>query len=247
MIGSGRRGGVEEVSVPDVASITALPLQIMLVLLFPARAPQDPAVSGDPPDGFEPIPTDAARARMDQLHEIEVALLGIEYLMSRRITRLPVGRVRLPVPQGVPGPDHADVFLVTHTTGVALWEAWIPVPDQPLDAARFVEWLRSDVAASPAALLRERIAALRHTDSETSDIEEGFPFTILRRPAGEPSIDAIATSQAGELVRLLYLDRSSLAFKSGVIAEELARDFCLREGGISLIAARSAIFTPGKV
>jgi len=195
----------------------------------------------DPPLGFEPIPAGAARARMAQLHEIEVALLGVEYLRSRRITRLPVGRVRLPRPKGGSDPEHADVFLVTHTTGVALWEAWIPLPDQPLDAVRFVEWLRSDVTASPAALLQERIASLDADESGANGVDDGFPFTILRHPPDVPSIDAIATQHGGELVQLLYLDRSRLAFKPGVIDEELARDFCLREGGISLLGARSAL------
>ena len=54
-------------------------------------------------------------------------------------------------------------------------------------------------------------------------------------------MDVILTDQVADLVRLLYLDRSNRAFKSRVVDEELARDFCLRDGGISLLSQRAAL------
>jgi|GEM_PF-4342237 len=115
VIGSAGLGGDRQ-SVPDIARTTVLSVQAMFVLLFPARTPRDPAMLADPPLGFEPIPAGAARARMAQLHEIEVALLGVEYLRSRRITRLPVGRVRLPSE-----PVHSlERFAAWRPTGIAL-------------------------------------------------------------------------------------------------------------------------------
>lgn len=179
--------------------------------------------------------------RLDQMHEVEVALLGTDYLESRRIARRPVGRVRLTARPGGSGPEHADLFLVTHTAGAALWEAWMTVADQPLDAARFAAWIRSDVVGSPAAVLRERVTAPARQLSPLAVVEDAFPFTILRRPGDGPPIEALLAEQGSDLVRLLYLDRSRLAFKRALVEAELARDFCLHEGGVSLLSPRSAL------
>jgi hypothetical protein len=221
--------------------MSPVPLQTMFVLLFPARVPRSFAGIGEVGEEVDPLPEADVQARMEQFDEAEVALLGVEYRESRRMTRLPFGRVRFPPPEGERGPDHADVFLVTHTTGAALWECWIPAPDRPLDPALYVSWLRSDIDGSPAAMLRERLAAVGQRTASSAETEGGFPFTILRRPIGEPSLDSLVAEQGADLVRLLYLDRSMLAFKSSVVEEELRRDFCLREGGISLLSQRGAL------
>jgi len=54
-------------------------------------------------------------------------------------------------------------------------------------------------------------------------------------------VETVVADHAEDLVRVLYLDKSLLAFKRTVVEEELARDFCLRDGGISLVAARGAL------
>jgi hypothetical protein len=108
------------------ACMSGVPLQTMFVLLFPARAPQPFTGFGEVPGRAEALPGADAAARMGQLREVETVLLGKDYLESRRLARWPFGRVELPPPDGGTGPDHADVFLLTHTAGVALWEAWIP-------------------------------------------------------------------------------------------------------------------------
>jgi hypothetical protein len=233
------RLGGHRVLARHTGSVDTVLFETMFVLLFPVRAAQAVAGFGDGVDGLETFPVGEAQARMDQLRETEIALLGSEYADNQRITRQPVGRVRLPAQAGAAGPDHGDLFLVSHTAGAALWECWIPVPDQPLDAPRFIEWLRSDGVGSPAALLRERIAAF--AGSGFVDWEEGFPFTILRRPGEQPPLDLIIAEHGADLVQLLYLDRSNLAFKAGVVEEELGRDFCLRQGGISLLSQRGAL------
>jgi hypothetical protein len=187
------------------------------------------------------MPPDVAQARLAQLHQVQAALLGEEYVDTGRTARWPVGRLQLPGAGSDEGPSSADLFLVTHTAGAAVWEAWMTLPRQRLDAARLVSWLRSDEPASPAAVLRERVTELsRHVLSSTG-VEEGFPFTILRHPEAEASLAVLLRDGAEDVVRLLYLDRSSLAFKQRVVDEELARDFCLRAGGISLISGRSAL------
>lgn len=36
---------------------------------------------------------------------------------------------------------YADIFLLAHKSGVALWEVWLPAPDQALDPTRWIAWL----------------------------------------------------------------------------------------------------------
>ena len=223
------------------ASVTPARLQTMFVLLFPTRAPSSFAGFGEANGGIEPLPPEDAGARMEQLREVEVALLGTTYLESRRMVRWPLGRVRLPQSQQGPRPDHADVFLVTHTAGAAVWECWIPAPEQPLDAARYVAWLRFDGAGSLVALLRERIGNIDRRLSSLPDLDDCFPLTILRSASDHPSVDLIVAEQGADLVRLLYLDRSSLPLKEQIVGDELGRDFCLHEGGVSLLSQRSAL------
>jgi hypothetical protein len=220
----------------------AAPLQTMFVLLFPARAPQPFTGFGDGlPTGIGILPEGDAQARTAQLAEVQAALLGSEYLHSHRLARWPLGRIRLaPSGDGQP-PGHADVFLVTHTAGAAVWECWLAAPTQPLDAGRYVGWLRPDIGGSPAAALREQLTRASGQDRAPAPAGEVFPFTIVRSPGAGPPLPALAASRGPDLVRLLYLDRSPLPFKPGVVDAELRRDFCLRDGGISLLSQRGAV------
>jgi hypothetical protein len=222
--------------------VSAPPLQAMSVLLFPVRAPRSFAGFGNAPaGGLEALPAEDARARTDQLQQVQAALLGREYLESRRLARWPAGRVTFPPPDHLNAPSHADIFLLTHTAEAALWECWIPLPAQPLDAARHVRWLRTGNGASPAGVLVERLtSATSHTPS-LAVTGEGFPFTIMRSPASEPPLPELLAVHGPDLVRLLYLDLSSLPFRREVIDAELERNFCLRDGGISLLSQRSAV------
>lgn len=216
-------------------------LQTMFVLLFPARVAQPFTGFGDSPGGTGELPPGDAQARMDQLREVETALLGRQYLDSRRMARWPLGRVRLPTAADGTAPGHADVFLITHTSGAGLWECWIPAPARPLDAARYVTWLWPAADGSPAAVLREYVTGGGGPVPSPAGDREGFAFTILRTGGDRPPLGELVAAQGGDLVRLLYRDRSSLAFKDEVIEEELRRDFCLRDGGISLLSARGAL------
>jgi len=53
-------------------------------------------------------------------------------------------------------------------------------------------------------------------------------------------VETVFADHAEDLLRILYLDRSRLAFKQAMVEEELAREFCLRDGEISLLVARAA-------
>lgn len=217
-----------------------VPLSTMFVLLFPARVAPMFAGFERPGSGIEEIPADEAQARIGQLNRVETGLLGRQYLESRRMRRWPLGRIRLVEPAGG-GPDHADTFLVTHTSGAGLWESWIPAPAQPLDAGRYASWLQSDLVGTPAGVLRERLAALDPAVTISGTDDAAFPFTILRYAGDNLRLEQIVAESGASLVRLLYLDRSPLAFKPGTVEEELGRDFCLHEGGLSLWSQRSAL------
>jgi len=213
----------------------------MFVLLVPARVPRSFAGFGTAlPGGIDALPGEDAQARTGQLQEVQTALLGSEYLESRRLARWPLGRVRFTAAPGADGPGHADVFLVTHTAGAALRECWLPAPAGPLDA-RYIGWLRPDTPGSPAAVLHERLTAASGQVQVPPGAGDVFPFTIVRSPDSDPPLPALLAGLGPDLVRLLYLDRSSLPFKPEVTAAELRRDFCLRDGGISLLAQRSAL------
>jgi len=238
--GTGPTAEPDNLARPGISRMVE-PVEIMLVILFPTRAPQSFEGFGDTPDGLEAIPGGDVSLRLAQVHEVERAVLGAAYLASRRLTRWPVGRVRLPPLPDSMGPSHGDLYLLTHTAGVALWECWLPVPVQPLDLDRLTDWLLPEGADSLVSVLRERISRIERQLSPPPSIEGAFPLTILRVPASQPSLDSLVAQYGADLVRLLYVDQSRLPFKPTAVADELKRDFCLREGGISLLSQRGAL------
>lgn len=216
-------------------------LDTMFVVLIPTRTSTTFGGFGEQPVGIDLLPADEVGRRVAQLAEIEVAQFGQSYLESRRVRRWPLGRVRLSATPNGSAPDHADVYLVTHLAGAALWEAWIPVGDQPLDATRDIARLLADTEGGPVALLREHLAGVDRELSSLPVLEDAFPFTILRTSAADQSIDDVVGRNGVDLVRLAYLDRSPFPFKAHVVEDELRRDFCLRDGGVQLLSQRGAL------
>lgn len=189
--------------------------------------------------GVSPLPSGEAQAYMTGLTEFERRLLGKAFLETRRIARWPLGRIEL---KGLAenSPAHADVYLLSHKSGVALWEVWLPAPAQSFDASRWINWLDPEVEDGLVARLWRVLAALnQEITGKATWSGLYFPLTLLRVPL-QPLTTFI--EQHGEdIVRLLFLDRSHRALKSGVVAEELARDYCARQGGTTLLARRSGI------
>ncbi len=68
------------------------PLQTVLVLLFSTVADPDLVERLEATKGG--IPAAQAEARMAQMRDVELAVVGRTYLESRRMERRPVGRVR---------------------------------------------------------------------------------------------------------------------------------------------------------
>jgi hypothetical protein len=213
----------------------------MFVVLIPTRTSTTFTGFGEQPAGIELLSEGESARRVAQLASVEVAQFGQAYLDSRRVRRWPLGRVRLSATPNGSAPDHADVYLVTHLAGAALWEAWIPVGDQPLDATRDIARLLADTEGGPVAVLREHLAGIDRELSAVPGLEDAFPFTILRTAAADQAVDALASAHGADLVRLAYLDHSPFSFKPQVVQDELHRDFCLRDGGLQLLSQRGAL------
>lgn len=69
--------------------------------------------------------------------------------------------------------------------------------------------------------------------------ESHFPLSILR--ASDTPLTPIVEEYAEDIVRLLFLDHSQRRLKPALIAEEIARDYCGREGGLTLLSRRSGL------
>jgi hypothetical protein len=106
-------------------SSASLVVKPAFMLLFPIQ-PRDVFKGFDElPPGIAPLPPEESQAYKDELIEFEQKLLGKTFLEAQRIMRWPLGRIVLDnLPEGAP--THADVYLLTHKSGVALWEVWLP-------------------------------------------------------------------------------------------------------------------------
>jgi hypothetical protein len=198
---------------------------------------------GAPHPGVSPLPTEESQAYTAGLAEFERRLLGKAFLETRRITRWPLGRIALDGPN--PGetaraPTHADVYLLSHKSGVALWEVWLPAPAQAFDAERWIDWLDPEAEDSLVARLWRALGPVNHEIAGKSTWSGlYFPLTILRAPLHE--LETIVERHGPDIVRLLFLDRSRRALKPELVDEELARDYCARQGGMTLLARRSGL------
>jgi hypothetical protein len=186
-----------------------------------------------------PLPPDEAQAYMAGLAEFERRLLGKAFLETRRITRWPLGRITLDG-LAVDAPAHADVYLLSHKSGVALWEVWLPAPAQPFDASRWIAWLDAEVEDGLIARLWHVLGAVNHAITGKA-LWSGLylPLTLLH-VMREP-LTSLIEHHGADMVRLLFLEHSHRALKPEVVADELSRDYCTRQGGMTLLARRSGL------
>jgi hypothetical protein len=189
--------------------------------------------------GVAPLPSGEAQAYMTGLTEFERRLLGKAFLETRRITRWPLGRIAL---EGLAenSPTHADVYLLSHKSGVALWEVWLPAPSQTFDASRWINWLDPEVEDGLVTRLWRILGSINHQITGKSTWSGlYFPLILLRVPL-QP-LTTFIEQHGPDIVRLLFLDHSHKPLKPEVVAEELSRDYCARQGGMTLLARRSGI------
>jgi hypothetical protein len=224
---------------PDQTTLASTTVEPAFVLLFSIRLKGAFKGFDTSHSGVAPLPSGEAQAYMTGLTEFELRLLGKAFLETRRITRWPLGRIAL---EGSAEnfPAHADVYLLSHKSGVALWEVWLPAPAQSFDATRWINWLDPEVEDGLVARVWRVLGAVNHqiTGKPTwSGLY--FPLTLLRVPL-QP-LTTFIEQHGPDIVRLLFLDHSHKPLKPEVVAEELARDYCARQGGMTLLARRSGI------
>lgn len=209
------------------------------VLMFSIRLKGAFKGFGSPHPGVAPLPSDEAKAYTTELAEFERRLLGKAFLETRRITRWPLGRIAL---EGLAddAPKHADVYLLSHKSSVALWEVWLHAPSQSFDATRWIDWLDAEAEGGLVARLWHVLGAINQEfTGKTSWSGLYFPLTLLR--LSHQPLATLVEEHGSDIVHLLFLDHSHRALKPEVVAEELARDYCARQGGMTLLARRSGI------
>jgi hypothetical protein len=204
------------------------------VLLF-AVTPDAAAGRVNPPAGLDPIPDEVSESYRSRLESLQQRLLGERYLQARRLQRTSVGRLTL---HGLDGdPPYADIHLVVHKSGAAVWEVWLSAAPQPMDVARWIGWLDMEVDGSFARRIWDRLAPA--VDGRSNIPEMAMPLAVLRFRDG--TLDQLVDLHGHDLVKLLHRDMSGERFKSRFVQEELQGDFCRREQGLSLIARNGAI------
>jgi hypothetical protein len=228
----------------ESGSHAGLAVEPAFVLLFSVHLRRAFTGVGALPAGLAPLPADQSRTYVEQFSEFEARLLGKPFLEARRIARWPVGRIALDgMPQGAP--DHGDVYLLSHKSGVALWEVWLPAPSQPFDAARWVDWLDPEDDDALVASLWRILGPINQEIAGTSTWSGlYFPLTLLRTL--HHPLHAIVERYGPDLIHLLYLDRVRRSLKPSLVSEELARDYCTREGGMTLLGRRSGLDLHGR-
>jgi hypothetical protein len=175
-----------------------------------------------------------------QRDETEVHVLGREFIAAGRLAHHAIGRLHLPVADGdARAPAAADVHLFTHVAGVALWEVWVPLPAQPLDTRRWIAALDDQAADSLPARVWKALQPLNLALGGTDTYRQYLPCIVLRLP--RYTLDAVLAEHAAELVGLLWRDRSLRALKPEVVATELERDYCARQGGITMLGRRAGL------
>ena len=204
------------------------------VLLF-AVTPDAAAARAKAPPGMQQIPDEVAQSYRSRLESLQQRLLGEPYLQARRLQRTAVGRLKLPGGDGEPA--FADIHLVVHKSGAAVWEVWLAAPSQPMDVARWIGWLDLESGDSLARVVWDALAPPTNDPSSTPEI--ALPLAVLRFRDG--TLDELIGLHAHDLVKLLHRDASDERFKTSFVNSELAGDFCRREDGLSLLSRESAI------
>lgn len=207
------------------------PAFVLLFAVTPDAAAQHAAF----PQGLQVIPEEITQSYGSRLDAMQQRLLGEPYLQARRLTRTAVGRLSLPSAAGAP--DYADIHLVRHKSGAAVWEVWLLGPMQPMDVARWVGWLDME---EPNSLARQIWRTLSPTvEGHLLEPEMMLPLTVLR--CTTCTLDEMLETSGHDLIKLLHRDISDERFKTSFVQQELNADFCRREHGLSLVARNAAI------
>lgn len=227
----------------DPGGSDILAIEPAFMLLFSIHPPRVFTGFGTSSAGIAPLPPRQLDGYVTHLAEFETQLLGTAFVESRRMTRWPLGRIAL---DGFSPdvPTYADVYLISHKSGAALWEVWLPAPDQPFDASRWIGWLDPEDKDGLIARLWHVLGPVnKEITGKATWSGLYFPLTIIRTP--QYPLKTVVERHRTDLVHLLFLDHLRRPFKPGLVDEELSRDYCGREGGLTLLSRRSGLDVHG--
>jgi hypothetical protein len=195
--------------------------------------------------GITPLTSEHFRAYDERLSELERHVFGQDFVAAGRTKRWPLGRIAIDDDShDVSLPPHADVYLVTHSTGTAVWEAWFTGPSQPLNALQWIGWLDPDTEDGLPTRIWRALASANHVISGKPTYRGYFPLTIIR--AQQAPLETILGKHGEDVVRLLLRSRSKQRFRPEIVHKELAQNYCLQEGGLTLISRRSGLDLHGR-
>ena len=195
--------------------------------------------------GVTPLTSEHLRAYDERLSELERHVFGEDFVAAGRTKRWPLGRIAIhDDDQDASFPPYADVYLVTHSTGTAVWEAWFAGPSQPLDALQWIDWLDPDAEDGLPTLIWRALASVNETISGKPTYRGFFPLTIIRTQ--QAPFETILDKHGEDVVRLLLRSRSRQRFRPEIVRKELAQNYCLQEGGLTLISRRSGLDLHGR-
>lgn len=187
-----------------------------------------------------PFSADELAAYQALRDETELHVLGSAFIEAGRLTHLPIGRIALGPLAGDPqAPNAADVHLFTHVSGAALWEVWLPGQPQDFDAQRWVAWLDEQAESSLPSRVWRALQPLNKAIGGSDAYRQYLPCSVVRLL--DQALAALTERHAADIVGLLWRDRSTRTLKPEVIDAELERDYCAREGGITLLGRRAAL------
>ncbi len=191
------------------------------------------------PSEITPFPDTYPEAYNTLIYEFERRTLGEMFLETKRISHWPLGRILFNNSDSHL-PEHADVFLLYHKAGVAVWEVWLPAPEQPINFDIWNNWLNLEDLDSLARKTWEILRPINlKLAGTTSDSVNYFPITILI--ISQNALTALTEQYGQDVIKMLFQDRSSRGWQKEVVAQELNRNYCVRENEITLFSRRGGI------
>jgi len=216
------------------APVPTATLAPAFVLLF-AMTPDAASARATSPAGLQSLPDKASQAYLIQMESLQRHLLGESYSEVSRLQRTAVGRLILPGPAREL--THADIYLVIHKCGAAVWEVSLFGPPQPIDIARWIGWLDLESRDSPARIIWDKLAAGRQ--GKTVMPEMYVPLAVLGFRDG--ALEELVERHGRDLVALLHRDASGGHFKPRFVTTELAADLSRGEESLWLLARNGAV------
>ena len=187
-----------------------------------------------------PFPPAQLAAYQRLRDEAEAHVLGSPFLEAGRQRHWPLGQIAIETAaDAAQTPAVADVHLFTHVAGVALWEIWVPGSAQAFDVEQWIAWLDADAPDGLPARVWRVLEPVNHALGASVRDRQYLPCSVVRLP--DRPLAALTDEHAADLIRLLWRDRSTRPLKPDVVEAELARDYCAREGGITLLGRRGAL------